>query len=63
MYKTAGNQHPQFTSEIWTKDTNLTPYENKDRVKTSAAYRHLFLDMNTSWSPEGELNFGIFSEK
>ena len=33
LEKAAGNQHLQFTTEIWTSDTKLPPYMNKDKVK------------------------------
>ena len=49
--------------EIWIDNTNLPTYEKKDIVQIIAARGFSFLDMNTSWYPEGGLKFGIFGKK
>ena len=63
MNKAAGNQYLQFTVEIWTSDSNIFLSEKKDNVKICAADGFPFLDMNMSWSPKGDLKFGIFRKK
>ena len=51
--KEAGNQKLQFTAEIWTKYTNLTPYQKKYRFQTVANEKYPFIYMKIIWSPEG----------
>ena len=53
--KAAGNQHLQFTAEIWTNDTKLPPSAKKDKVEIIINDKFLFLDMKMIWSPEGGL--------
>ena len=63
MNTAAGNQHQQFTAEIWTNEVNsLTPVK-EDRVQIVMNDEFPFLDMKMSWSPEGDLQFGVFSKK
>ena len=40
----------------------LTP-EKEDRVQIVTKDEFHFLDMNMSWSPEGDLQFGVFRKK
>ena len=42
---------------------NLPTSEKKYMVQIIAANRLSFLDMNMSWSPKGDLEFGIFRKK
>ena len=46
--KAAGNQHLQFTVEIWTSDLNTPHSEKKDTSQTCMANRLPFLDMNNA---------------
>ena len=57
------NQHLQFTAEIWTNEANSPTPEKEDRVQTVTNDELPFLDMKMSWSPEGDLQFGVFREK
>ena len=50
----AGNQHIQFTAEIWTNDENLTLSTNKDKVQI-VTKKSSFLDTKMSCPPEGDL--------
>ena len=63
MEKASGNQHIKLTDEIRTDNMNPPIYDNKYRVNISAANGLHFLDINTSWSPEGDMKFGIFRKK
>ena len=58
--KAAGNQHLQFTAEIWRPDENSPPQAKEDRVQTVTKDESPFLDMKMKWTPEGELNFSVF---
>ena len=58
----AGNQHLQFTAEIWTDESNSPTPEKEDRVQIVTNNEFPFLDMKMSWSPEGDLQFGVFRE-
>ena len=58
--KAAGNQHLQFTAEIWKPDENPPPQAKEDRVQTVTKYEFPFLDMKMKWTPEGEYNFSVF---
>ena len=49
----SGNQHLQFTAEIWINDVNLPPSVKKDRVQIVTNDKFSFLDMKIIWSPEG----------
>ena len=61
--KAAGNQHLQFTEEIWTKEENSQLSTKEERVQIMTNGEFPFLDMKMSWSPEGDLHFGVFREK
>ena len=63
MEKASGNQHIKLTEEIRTDDMNPSTYDNKYRVNIGAANGLHFLDINTSWSPEGDMKFGTFRKK
>ena len=63
MNRAAGNQHLQFTAEIWTTDENPTLPEKEDRDQVVTNNEFPFLDMKMSWSPEGNLQFSVFREK
>ena len=59
----AGNQHLQSTAEIWTNEANSPTPEKEDRVQIVMNNEFPFLDMKMSWSPKGELQFGVFRKK
>ena len=59
----AGNQHLQFTAEIWTSNVNPLLPAKEYRVQILMNYKLPFLDMKMSWSPEGDLKFGVFKKK
>ena len=61
--KAAGNQHLQFTTEIWINKDNYPTHEKKDRVQIVKNDEFLYLDMKMSWSPEGDLQFEVFKKK
>ena len=61
MNLAAGNQHLNFTAEIWTDGENPPTPEKENRVQIVAKDEFPFLDMKMSWSPEGDLNFVVFS--
>ena len=61
--KELGNQHLQFTAEIWTNDKNLNPYAKNDKVQVVTNYTLHLLDMKMSCPPEGDLQFGVFKKK
>ena len=46
--KVAGNQHLQFTAEIWMNDENLPPSLKKDRFQITTNKKLTFLDMKMS---------------
>ena len=59
----AGNQRLKFTAEIWMNEEN-SPTPTKDEiVQIGTNDEFPFLDMKMSWSPEGDLQFGMFMEK
>ena len=58
-----GNQHLQFTAEIWTDGMNSPTPEKEDRVHIVTNEEFPFLDTKMSWSPEGDLQFGVFRKK
>ena len=60
--KAAGNQHLQFTAEIWTTEDNPTTPAKEERVQIVTNDEFPFLDMKTSWSSEGDLQFGVFKK-
>ena len=61
--KSAGNQHLQFTVEIWKNDTHLPPSAKKDKVQNVENDKYPFLDIKISWSPERLLKIGVFRKK
>ena len=61
--RTAGNQHLQFTAEIWTPEVNPPLPAKEYRVQIVTKNEFPFLDMKTSWPPEGGLQFGVFRKK
>ena len=63
MDKAAGNQHLKFTAEIWTDKANSPTPEKEDQVQIATNDKSPFLDMKMSWSPEGDLQFGVFRKK
>ena len=63
MNTAAGNQHLKFTAEIWTDRANSLTPEKEDRVQIVTKDELPFLDMKMSWSPEGDLQFGVFRKK
>ena len=58
----AGNQHLQFTVEIWTNKENSSNPAKEDRVQIVTNDEFPFLDMKMSWLPEGGLQFGVFGK-
>ena len=46
--KVSGNQHLQFTAEIWTNDTNLPLPAKEDKVQIVMNKKFPFLDMKMS---------------
>ena len=59
----AGNQHLQFTAEIWTNKANHPTPEKEDRVQIVKNNEFPFLDMKMICPPEGDLQFGLFRKK
>ena len=59
----AGNWHLQFTAEIWTNEAISPTPEKEDRVQIVTNDEFPFSDMKMSWSPEGDLQFGLFRKK
>ena len=60
MDKAAGNQNLQFTAEIYTDDEKLPPASKKNKVQIVANDKFPFLNMKMIWSPEEDLEFGLF---
>ena len=58
--KAAGNEHLQFTTEIWKPNKNPPPQAKEERVQTVTKDEFPFFDMKMKWTPEGELNFSVF---
>ena len=63
MNLAAGNQYLKITAEIWTDGANPPIPEKEDRVQVVVNDKFHFLDMKMSWSPEGDLQFGVFRKK
>ena len=61
--KAAGNQNLKLTAEICMKEENSPTHAKEERVQIVTNNEFLFLDMKMSWSPEGALKLGVFSEK
>ena len=59
----AVNQHLQFTAEIWTTESKPPLTAKEDKVKMAKNEKLPFLDIKTSWYPEGNLQFGVFRKK
>ena len=53
----------KFTAEIWIDRENPPTPKKEDWVQIVTKYEFPFLDMKMSWSPEGDLQFGLFSKK
>ena len=63
LEKETGNQQLQFTAEIWTTGEN-SPTPAKEEIFQILTNNKLpFLDIKTSWSPERDLQFGVFRKK
>ena len=58
-----GKPTPKVTVEIWTDGANSPTPKKEDRVQIVTNDEFHFLDMKMSWSPEGELQFGVFRKK
>ena len=58
-----GNQHLQFTAEIWANKANSRTPAKENRVQIATNDEFPFLDIEMSWSYEGELQFGMFRGK
>ena len=63
MNRASGNQHLQFTAEIWTPELNPPLPAKEEIVQIVTNEKISFLDIKISWSPEGDLQFGVFSKK
>ena len=61
--KAGGNQHLQFTAELWGNYVNLPPSENKYKVQIVENNDFPFLDMRIRCFPEGCLKSGLFRNK
>ena len=55
----SGNQHLQFTAEIWTNEANSLIPAEEDQVQIVTNDEFPFLEIKMSWSPEGGLQFGV----
>ena len=63
MNKATVNQHLQFTAEILVTEENSPTPVKEERFKIVENNELPFLDIEMSWSPEGGLQFGVFSKK
>ena len=63
MNKAVENQHLQFTAEIWTEEENSPTPAKEEQVQIVTNDELPFLDMKMSWSPEGDLIFGVFRKE
>ena len=63
MNTAAGNQHLQFTAELWTKEDNSRTPVKEERVQIVTNNEFPFLDIKMSWSPKGDLQFEVFRKK
>ena len=61
--KATGKQHLRFTAEICTNEVNSPTPEQEYRVQIVTNDEFPFFDMKMSWSPEGDLKFGVFRER
>ena len=61
--KSVGNQHLNFTAEIWTTEENSPTPAKEERVQIVTKDEFPFLDMKMSCSPEGDLQFIVFRKK
>ena len=48
---------------MWTNKANSPTHAKEDRVQTATKHKFSFLDMQMSWSPEGDILFGVFRNK
>ena len=58
-----GNQHLQFTAEIWTTKKNSPTLAKYEIFQSVTDDEFPFLDMKISWSPQGDLQFNVFRNK
>ena len=58
-----GNRHLQFNAEIWTNGANSPTTEKEDQVQIVTNDEFPFFYMKMSWSPEGDLQFRVFSKR
>ena len=63
MNKAAGNQHLQFTPEIWTTEENSPTPAKEEIFQIVTNEKFPFLHMKISWSPDGDLQFRVFSKR
>ena len=63
FWTAAVNQHLKSTAEIWTDGANSLTPEKEDWFQIVTKDEFPFLDMKMSWSPEGDLQFGVFRKK
>ena len=56
-------QYLQFTVEIWTNEANSPTSAKEYRVQIVTNDELRFLDMKMSWSPEGDMQFGVFRKR
>ena len=61
--KAAVNQHLQFTAETWTTEEKSPTPAKEERVQIVTNEKLPFIDMKTSWSPEEDMQFGVFRKK
>ena len=61
--KAAGNQHLQFTAEIWTNEENSPTPAKEEIVQIVTNKKFPFLYMKISWSPKGDLKSGVLRKK
>ena len=58
-----GNQHLQFTAEIWTNEANSSTPAKEDRFQIVMNDEFPFLDVKMSLSLKGDLQFRMFRGK
>ena len=61
--KLVGNQHLQFTAEIWMTKENPPNHVKEERVQIVTNDELPFLDMKMSWAQEGDLQFSVFRKR
>ena len=63
MNNSVGNQHLQLTAEIWKNEENSPTPAKEERVQIVTNDELPILDIKTSWSSEGYLQFSVYGEK